>query len=951
MSEPESQPASPDLGRDLAQSVAHIAARHAANRALTAGGSTLLKVGAMAGGKMVVIAALIILAVVLICSLALVIAGTLGAIFQHTALPWPALPDVHPDGTYRAGGWAISGRFGWRLHPITGQPEFHDGIDIISPTGACPFAYRCLLPAMVDGVVTYVGWDTHAGYDPSREGGGQIVVVESSRGAYQTIYAHLEPYRLHVQLQGRIIDAYGRYNEYADYQPIGAGELLPDVSEGSIAISCQSDAPTFVPSRSGATITFLYDRPADCQTTVTWGERGGGWRGWIAEDPPADAQGQVTLRWQTPINGLRGQRRAGDVALRFRAYLVPPPPPPTTTPTPASPTPAANRRERETGILAAQFNDWEETWERRSSACLPVDDGIRCVWRLADIPVALHREPPRRGANGIGGMAQVNQSTPPDTSRVLSPSSPTSQPNTPSVLSISMSTVGSHRLPVGGRRRIAIGGVSSDWPLTIDVNVDEHLTVLDVMNVSHGVRCSSVGHTVHCDADGPQAFFTDFVVEVRAGAPMNGTQTLRGTVRSPVRQVATTIHLFIEPYAVTPGPWPPPTPFPTATPAPYPLPATSTVPSMPPDITLPEITPVAGRLPGPGRGPGQSPLACRPQAFVQLPGVINAAGETTNMALAEDAARSFATVRAEIITATGQDPLARLADALRAPEFRSNKPGVALMSWHMTGRAIDLDTGFPWRRVRDGRMWRLYVNLTDVTALFERHGWNRIPDRADSHEWWHYEYHPNGISWASAMREVWPLQRLWTAFPQINWNSVGCTSASLDNDRPLPGDMNERCVASAPSFTRAVEDLPGCGPPVRPGDRVYQLESPLGFVGLTGQTTGPHLHLGLRQQSYTGSYAMLNICTPDWLQGIQPPPGTNCWTDMADPLAFLPLAPPGNVAGLPEGSPYQLPPPNYPGSLYREPRPNEPPVGQYWSPDADGGTYGGGKAGRPSSSR
>jgi len=70
---------------------------------------------------------------------------------------------------------------------------------------------------------------------------------------------------------------------------------------------------------------------------------------------------------------------------------------------------------------------------------------------------------------------------------------------------------------------------------------------------------------------------------------------------------------------------------------------------------------------------------------------------------------------------------------------------------------------------------------------------------------------------------------------------------------------------------------------------------------------------------------------------------------MVDPLAFLPLAPPDNPAGLPEGAPYQLPPPNYPGSLYREPRPGEPPVGQYWSPDADGGQYGGGKAGRSTS--
>lgn len=931
--------------RDIAHRAAHLAARHAAKRALAAGGSAMLKIGALAGGKVILIVALIVAAIILVCGLALVIASALGAIFQHTALPWPVAPDVQPDGTYRAGGWAISSRFGWRAHPITGQPEFHDGIDIVSPTGACPFAYRCLLPAMIDGVVTYIGWDVHGGRQPDQEGGGQIVVVESSRGAYQTIYAHLEPYRLHVQLQGRIVDEYGRYDEYAGYQPVGAGELVPDVADGSIAISCRGDMPTFVPERSGATITFLYDRPADCQTTVTWGKRGDGWRGWIADDPPANAQGQATLRWQTPLNGSRSQRRAGDVALRFRASLVPPPPPPTPTPTLTAPTPGVHAQRNEPAVLATGSDGVEGG---RSPACKPANDGAHCVWRLADIPVAPHQNAFWQSGYGMGSLERASSTTFIVAAPGISASpSPTPQPNAASFLSASMGAVGSYQAPVGGRRRVALTGASSDWPLTIEVDAGEHLTVLDVTHVSGGVQCSSTTHGVRCNANGPHAFSVEFVVEVRASAPMKSIQTLHGTVRSPVRQTTATVDLLIDPYAVTPGPWPPPTPFPTATLAPYPPPMIATVPPLPPEITLPEATPAAG--PPPGQGPGQSPLACRPQALVPLPGVVNAAGNTANMALAEDAARSFAAVRAEIIAATGQDPLARLADALRAPEFRSNKPGVALMSWHMTGRAIDVDTGFPWRRLRDGRMWRLYLNAIDVTAIFERHGWNRIPDRADSQEWWHYEYHPNGISWASAMREVWTLPRLQAAFPQINWISIGCQASSPDSDAPLPGDLHERCVAGAPAFAHTVESLPGCGPPVRLGDRVYQLESPLGFVGLTGQTTGPHLHLGMRQRGYAGDFPMINVCTPEWVQGMQPLPGTNCWTDMVDPLAFLPLAPPDTIAGLPEGAPYQLPPPDYPGSLYRDPRPGEPPVGQYWSPDANGGKYGGGKSGRSKS--
>jgi hypothetical protein len=48
------------------------------------------------------------------------------------------------------------------------------------------------------------------------------------------------------------------------------------------------------------------------------------------------------------------------------------------------------------------------------------------------------------------------------------------------------------------------------------------------------------------------------------------------------------------------------------------------------------------------------------------------------------------------------------------------------------------------------------------------------------------------------------------------------------------------------------------------------------------------------------------------------------------------------TAIIPEGAPYQLPPPNYPGSLIFTPLPDATPIGQYWSPYADGGQYGGG---------
>jgi hypothetical protein len=345
---------------------------------------------------------------------------------------------------------------------------------------------------------------------------------------------------------------------------------------------------------------------------------------------------------------------------------------------------------------------------------------------------------------------------------------------------------------------------------------------------------------------------------------------------------------------------------------------------------------------------------CAAQMLIPLPDVVNAHGRTDNIRLIAPAAAAYQAVRQEIRVRTGQDPLARLADGLRAPEFRSTKPGVARQSWHMTGRAIDLDTGYPWRRVREGRMWRLFAGSVDVTAIFERHGFNRIPDRDDSTEWWHYEYRPDGLTWASAMLQIYPLARLQAAFPEVAWAAVGC---QLGADVPSGGSLPEahvQCTVGSPSFGAAVEEMPGCGPPVRAGDRVYQLDSVLGFVGLTGQTTGPHLHLGLKVQSYDGMYHQLDVCTPAWLQGREAPPDGNCWTEMADPLSFLPLAPPPQLhvskaapgqtatAVLPEGAPYQLPPPGYPGSLFREVASGDAPTGQYWSPYQDGGQYGGG---------
>src|SRR6266545_6020619 len=182
------------------------------------------------------------------------------------------------------------------------------------------------------------------------------------------------------------------------------------------------------------------------------------------------------------------------------------------------------------------------------------------------------------------------------------------------------------------------------------------------------------------------------------------------------------------------------------------------------------------------------------------------------------AAASFAAVRAEIQERTGTDALAVLADALRQPSFTTSKSGVLQTSWHKAGRAIDLNQGGPFVRVAEGRQFRLYVGNVDVTAIFEAYGWQRIPVQSDSPEWWHYEWHPDGIAWTSAMLQIWDLPTLNAAFPGIDWSAISCQAGSTPGSgEPILTDQETAamCVLGAPTFGSAVEMVDGCGPPIQ----------------------------------------------------------------------------------------------------------------------------------------
>lgn len=80
------------------------------------------------------------------------------------------IPSGHPVRTF----W-VSSPFGWRIDPITGRLEFHEGIDLAAPEGEP-------IHAVAAGVVTWAG---------PRYGFGNIVMINDGQG-YTTYYAHCE---------------------------------------------------------------------------------------------------------------------------------------------------------------------------------------------------------------------------------------------------------------------------------------------------------------------------------------------------------------------------------------------------------------------------------------------------------------------------------------------------------------------------------------------------------------------------------------------------------------------------------------------------------------------------------------------------------------------------------------------------------------------------------------
>lgn len=194
-------------------------------------------------------------------------------------------------------------------------------------------------------------------------------------------------------------------------------------------------------------------------------------------------------------------------------------------------------------------------------------------------------------------------------------------------------------------------------------------------------------------------------------------------------------------------------------------------------------------------------------------------------ALHPDAAASFALVRADAKAQIGVDVLGTLDDVLRAPDYESTKPGVASYSWHKAGRAIDLNIGGPFRVIQEpitihGTTYeysRVFVGNVDLTAIFLRHGWQRIPTQEGVDEWWHFEYHPGLDAWAVAMRQVWPLDQLVRSLPHIPWQR--CPRGPLPAaPKPMPTSTMTPTMTPTATPTQVPTATPTSAATVQPTD-------------------------------------------------------------------------------------------------------------------------------------
>ncbi len=171
--------------------------------------------------------------------------------------------------------------------------------------------------------------------------------------------------------------------------------------------------------------------------------------------------------------------------------------------------------------------------------------------------------------------------------------------------------------------------------------------------------------------------------------------------------------------------------------------------------------------------------------------LVNVPVKAPTPVMHRDAAAAYAKLRQAVIEGSGVDFLAVCGDIFRPASFRSSKDGVAMRSWHKTGRAFDYDqASFAFlltSEIKGGKQYfRTYLKCADqsgkqgvktqvkdffrkntfsgyvfdFTAAAESVGFSRVPawngwqSHYNRREFWHYQYSPNGLTWDAAMLQL-----------------------------------------------------------------------------------------------------------------------------------------------------------------------------------------------------
>jgi len=86
---------------------------------------------------------------------------------------WPQMDSDQLNFSFPLKSLCMTSRFGWRIHPITGKIQFHQGVDL----AARHDTVFCIL----DGIVKIIGYNAYIG--------NYIIITHS--GDVESIYGHL----------------------------------------------------------------------------------------------------------------------------------------------------------------------------------------------------------------------------------------------------------------------------------------------------------------------------------------------------------------------------------------------------------------------------------------------------------------------------------------------------------------------------------------------------------------------------------------------------------------------------------------------------------------------------------------------------------------------------------------------------------------------------------------